>query len=662
MPQTHLITVAVGEYQHEPNWNLAEATDSAHQVAAALQSHGVLRLDWSQRATKSEYLAVLEDLAGRIDSANIIYWVGHAEVSDTGYYAALSDSKGPLTSRNALPHTAWPDVLRDYSDQSAFNGTHDGWTLLILDTCGSAHGAEKIWEALHPKPERVGIIATSDDGAAFAGHFPTVLASVLENFSGEDANGIKVLELSRRLEAALRDRGSMQKVFARDLDAARLPPPEMAPPDVRAPVEVYAELQRVMEQAPAQVRNHFYAKAQGAELGELAWHFTGREVERELVCEWLTEADRGIFVVTGVAGSGKSALLGMLLATSDAQVYAAIVAAGQEPIADERPPVGFDAVVHLSGRTLTETVRDIARQLLTVDPNSSGPGAAVEPDREAGTNPGMNKAMRGGMYEGLDRGALDVSSPDDLIEHLQRNPAAVRQRTLLVDALDESRDAMTIAAFLPRLSALPGMRVLVGTRQSLHEELDTAAAPDRALLEQLGVNEEHTLVLPHEMSAINHYVSRRLRSAKVAEERATKIARRIARRQEPFLFARLAAYEVIADPRYGDDEQALRELLSGGHSGIFNTTIQRLRAVDPRIEALLHALAYARGSGFPRTDGIWARAAGVFVDETMAIEDTLVQATLDLAAPYIMQDSEFGQTTYRLAHRTFREAYRRNDS
>ena len=47
---------------------------------------------------------------------------------------------------------------------------------------------------------------------------------------------------------------------------------------------------------------------------------------------------------------------------------------------------------------------------------------------------------------------------------------------------------------------------------------------------------------------------------------------------------------------------------------VIGRAVQRLTDTEPHVEALLHALTYARGSGFPRTSGIWALAGSAVAD------------------------------------------------
>ena len=262
------------------------------------------------------------------------------------------------------------------------------------------------------------------------------------------------------------------------------------------------------------------------------------------------------------------------------------------------------------------------------------------------------------LAAGLDLEAVD--GPDSLIDRDRDQQRA--RTTVLVDALDESRDPLTIAGLLRRFAALPGHRVLIGTRQSLHEDPDHPIPPDSTVLDVLGAEPDHVIKLGRDPDAVREYVIARLDSADpddLSVDRVRAVAARIAAFDQPFLFARLAVHEVIAQPDIARSDVLLTDLLHAGHSGIFGRAVARLALQASDVEALLHVLAYARGNGFPRTDGIWEIAATAVTDTP--ISDASITAALQLAAPYIMQDSEAGQTVYRLAHRTFTEWYRRRD-
>jgi len=625
--EIRVFTIGVGQYDNEPSWNV-DVSASIELITAELSSHGALVEDLSAAAVNESrgsgtYRDVLKKIRDH-DRPRLVYWTGHGEHSDHNYLAALADSESPLDSGNAVTETPFADAIRD-GQLRREGDQQDNWLILILDTCGSVGGAHRIRiQFTEGLPRNTAVIATSaGDATANVGVFAKVLQDKLLGFPEETE--IELKELVRRIEEHLDKGFDDQHVHYRFVDPSPVLPRRVDAPPVgtTTTVDSYAELREVLKAASEEVRNHFYAKAQGAEMGEPAWHFTGREVERQLLIRWLTEARSGMFVVTGIAGSGKSALLGMLYASSDPNMLDALEGIGYQVREDLRPPAyAFDAAVHLSQTTVHEAIRNLAVAL----------------------------------------GVPDATTSDALAEQAKRALAA-RPRTVLVDALDECRDALTVGALLRRLAGLDGLRLVVGTRQSLHEDPDHPEPPDRDLLDSLGAAAENTLVLGRDPAAVESYAKSRLRKLlgdAITEQQITRIAADIRATEQPFLFARLAVHEVNADRGLIDSPAELDELLASGHQGIFAHAVTRLRSGDPRVEALLHALAYARGNGMPRTGAIWETAATAL--SGLELTDRNVSDTLDAAAPYIMQSAEFGHTVYRLAHRTFNEWYWRADA
>jgi hypothetical protein len=625
MTALRVVTVGLSRYRKVPAWDVQEAASSRTKIEKLFQDHGAVPEDWTAFATTTRLDARLDDWTSRADESFVVYWTGHGEYSGDGYLLALANSKKPLNGRNGFSGVRLGEALRDQQRRRNLDQHPREWVLLILDTCGSGPGAWQLWRSFDILPPNIGVIATADEGAAYAGGFAAVLEQVLEGFDGNDAAGIPLVELTRRLRERLEGEGQGKKIYENFWPTATLPLRIDAPPTVQATVDRYAELRDVLSSAPADIRNHFYAKAQGTEIGEPAWCFAGRVAERRTIAAWLRNAPGGMYVVSGVAGSGKSALLGMMLASSDEKVRAAIAGAGFSPIPADLTPgdLTYDAVIHLSGQAVADTVRSLAN------------------------------AMHLDHAEG----------PDKLIDQVRQRGQHVDRTTMLVDALDEARDPLTIAALLRRLAALPGVRVLVGTRQSLNEDPDIAISLDNAVLDVLAPDSDHVMRLQRDPEAVRTYVSQRLRRAALpdfGEDRADAISDLIAAFPQPFLFARLALHEIIADPAWTAPDADLQKLLGSGHRGIFGQAVSRFANHAPDVEALLHALTYGRGNGFPRTDGVWAAAASALTE--IPITDATVERALQQAAPYIMYDSESGQGVYRLAHRTFAEWYRRSDS
>lgn len=620
-----LVTVAIPSTNPKDSWSADDVNQARDSVATALEACGGAVTDWTTGDDVRQRLATWKASRRR---AAILYWTSHGELGEFGYEALLP-------SGERLTDVDFARAL------SAHFGEQDDdqadWILLILDTCKSDRGAWEIYQRLStptggiPRPN-AGILATANEGPAYCGAFPRALEEKLASFTDYD-NGIKIGELTRRLTSS----GRSGRLVGDFTDDAFIPLPDGGRKG-QVNQEDYVDLREVLRTAPPHVRDHFYPKAQGAEVGPPVWWFRGREQERLEISDWLRSATHGLYIMTGVAGSGKSAILGMLLATSDPQMLKALEKIEYHernfasiPALFCPPPDTFTAVVHLSGRSLPEAVAELASQL----------------------------------------NVPSTANADELMSAL--DSAEAGKRTLLLDALDESRDPYAIAGLIRRLASAPLMKVLVGTRQSLREDPDHPHPPDRYLLDCLGAPADITrdaqgptkvMVLHRDPTAIRDYITARLQATLPPgtpdrDNCIVRLTHQIGTVDQPFLFARLAAHEVVADLRWLKPGADLADLLSGGHTGIFDRAVARLRRHNPRIEALLHSLAYARGNGFPRTGGIWAIAGNALLqpNDGTEINDDDIDHALKLAAPYIMLGAEFGDSTYRLAHRTFTDRY-----
>jgi WD40 repeat protein len=618
MTDLSVITIGLRDYSVEA-WQINEAEDCRRVIETALSARGAAVREWTARANTAEIRQQWVEWCTETDSSCVVYWIGHGEYTSGNYWLALADSQEPLWIGKGLPGR---DIAQYLQAQQMYRAESDCWTLIVLDTCGSRAGAWEIWSSFAPPdlPDNLGVIGTADDGAGFAGVFSAIFSQVLDEFTGNDTDGVPLRELARRLE----DRLGPNKVHHAFRASARLPRRAGEMPPVLAPADIHAELQAFLVDT-GEGFNHFYVKAQGAEIGELAWYFTGREQERRNVARWLETADHGMFIVTGPPGCGKSALLGMILASTSKPLMQTLEAAGYDVGGSDLRPAGveFDVVLHLGSRTFADSANALAA-------------------------------------------ALDLETSDDpdlIFSQLAKRTRRGKRITLLVDALDESRDPYAIASgLLRRLGRIRGVRLVVGTRRSVHEDPDALPASDSMLLDSLFSKANQVVRLEPEPDAVRAYVKSRI-TARLPDLDSAALeatAEEIARRQQPFLFARLAVHEILSSPSLLVRPEAREELLEHGHRGIFAAAVRRLRDEAPEGEALLHSLAYAQGNGFSRTDGVWAIAAGAL--HNAPISDAAISDTLSLAAPYIMRDTEDGQEVYRLAHRTFTEFYRSKDS
>ena len=180
--------------------------------------------------------------------------------------------------------------------------------------------------------------------------------------------------------------------------------------------------------APEQVVEHLLLAARGGDPGDETSYFSGRVAPLARLVDWVQTARPGIFVVTGPAGSGKSALVGRLVSLSNPTERARLLAQGPVEHADpgER---SVHAHVHVRGSTVERLVQELDDQLVRAGVLSPHPGGP------------------------RNRG--------DLLGALERSPI---QPVIVIDGLDEAaQEAWQISSQV--LSLLAGnARIIVATR------------------------------------------------------------------------------------------------------------------------------------------------------------------------------------------------------
>jgi WD40 repeat protein len=586
------------------------------------------------------------------DSDTVLYWVGHGWSDDVT--AALAHQMSPADVRT---YGVSPEQLAE-PVRARQVAVDERWAIVIIDACRSDRFVELLSAELAQRgaPDRVLLIGTSAGGAASLGRF----AEALKHSLGDAFKGNRTIPLSS-LAADLAgdvDDLTVWPIKLGDSALVRVTPPVAE--WMSAPLDTIRHLEEILDDLDEDERRHFLVKAQGAEEGEISWFFEGREKELGIIARWLRSVAHGMLVVTGPAGSGKSALLGNMLVHAlpelrDALERRGLVASlGPEQL----PPDNvFSEAVHLSGLTIPEIVRRLAR------------GAGL------GTLPSQ-----------VDPAAGIARDLDWLAQHV-----ALRVRdthlTFLVDALDEATDPLdTARSVLARLAQIPGVRIVVGTRASTLERPDFPTA-DENLLEALAVSGTRASGLvevvrvTRDADAVERYVRRRLREAgsfgvrghrvpgfSASADDMARAAKAVAGQDREFLFARLVVYELLADGTLLNPGRAvsLQRLLAGDHRDVFARALERLKSQDDRFMPLMQALALARGRGLPVEGDVWAIMGSAIAGDpvgsrtppsTSWIPRAALHELLDKAQAYIAVDMDSGQTVYRLAHRTFVEYF-----
>lgn len=377
---------------------------------------------------------------------------------------------------------------------------------------------------------------------------------------------------------------------------------------------------------------HWRPRARGVGIDSERGHrFCGRTAALREIVSWLDrkEPDRRVLVVTGAPGAGKSAVLGRIVTTADAEV------ASQLPASDTgvRATAGSVAcAVHAKGKTALEVATEIAR------------AASVGiPERTEDFGSGLREVLEG---QG-------------------------RRFNVIVDALDEAAtpaEARTIVrqVILPiaETCADVGGQVVVGTRRadSDGDILDTLSGAERLIdlddnkyfaSEDLAAYAQATLQLAGSERHGNPYND---------GEVAGPVAARITELSEGnFLVAGLIARshgmhdeepvdpaELWFSPTVGD---ALREYLSR------IPLPAGVGAVAPGISVriLLTALAFAESPGFPPV--LWRAALRALGDRDVP-ETALTEFARSAAASFLVESSSSdGEgTVFRLFHQALNDA------
>ena len=466
--------------------------------------------------------------------------------------------------RSCGPDALAEPILSEWTTRSDSSGA---WAIVVVEACGAGRFVELLDERCRGlnTPSRLALIGAGGKGTTFLGRFRDALAGALNAYESND-RAIRIRDLVSAVEDRLRAAGGEDPVvLTRSLGGATpIRRRREFDQDVTAPLDVYRELRAYLEGLPEDKKSHFIPKAQGAEQGELAWFFEGRAHERRQICAWLrghaTDGSHGLLVVTGAAGSGKSALLGNLVVHATPQLRDLLISTNLiEPLSDDQAPGDdvFDDTVLLTGLSTSALVTRLVK-----DAGFGEPPAGLELSQRI----------------------------DWLLDRIRERP---RSFTLLTDALDEAQDPFAIAgSVLRRLAAVPGCRVIVGTRRSTNEGPDLPEPADENLLDALGGRARFDVVtVEHDPDAVRAYVRRRLTaslepSGPSVGEAIDSVAENIAGRDREFLYARLAVHELLAtstlltDPARAGD---LAALLARDHRELFRHAVDRLATKDARL-------------------------------------------------------------------------------
>ncbi|MEU6355854.1 AAA family ATPase [Streptomyces sp. NPDC047072] len=633
------VLVGVGEYENADWPRLGHVPASVERLYRLFRS-----LDYRHELPDLRAGGDLITITGRLRAWDgggarlVLYWTGHGCVDADEHFLITADSPGTrLDDLRAITTKALARFLvhRDFDE-----------VLILLDCCASGVAASRIATEIctvldrstTAGPGRRFAVIASTHGYASAedGVFAEALDHVVRH-GPEDRRWTEHDETIRSDELA----DAMARIMA-DRDATPVFVARGAPvPALRNPLHPSAtvpdedvETKRLRRLRATRVDQHLVLSARGIEVGETGWYFCGRERLLRRLVDWLENADRGLFAVTGSPGTGKSALLGRI---------ATLSVPGLRAVAEEEgalkgtpdaalPPLGsVDLALSCRNKNLDDCLRAVA-DALDLPLHGDGRLPAAQVVRQVG----------------------DVG----------------RRVTVVLDGLDEAKaaEAVPIAADLLRpLADLPGVRVLVGTRP--HRAGGTTVTADSGPLLQ-ALAPDVTAVLddePESRTDLTAYALRRLLDAEHSPLRGQNAqahtwAGRITEASGGiFLYARVATRAVLgalAQPAGSDRRLDVERLLSGNLAAVLDDEFAR--SPDPeRLRDLLRPLAWAEGSGLPRRD-LWPVLAGALSRDGRVYGDTDVSWVLEQAGFHVVESGESGQTVYRLYHQALIDHFRGN--
>lgn len=417
----------------------------------------------------------------------------------------------------------------------------------------------------------------------------------------------------------------------------------------------------------AQLDTFWVSRATGASERESpGWYFTGRTKLVKRILSFLTGAE-GVLIVTGVAGSGKSALLARTVTLSDTrfradETYRALVAEIPEEL--QVPEGSVDAAVLARNTDSDELARVLCEAL------GDAPGRAV-PFQAGGYESGHLARLR------------------SLVQSTARQQG--EPLTLVVDGIDEARNPTRIITDLLRPLAdlrmpdeRPAVRLLLGIRSSSFGTSAKGGAPTvrpqapdllDLLIRATAAGPPLRTDDPDATPDIAAYAFALLEAPFGDQEggvvpsaslldRYGELAETMAREVAPsFLDARIAAQRLRARRTLPDPEDSdwLQTLRQGTEALLREDLLEVADTHSTATEQLMSALratAFARGAGLPWAD-IWPTAVECLSPSPVPDPDDVIRKVWDSRlSGYLITAIEDGRTVYRPVHERISETLR----
>jgi WD40 repeat protein len=558
------------------------------------------------------------------DDIVAVYLACHGAILDPDDFVLLPSDVDP---NDLVPLAIRPEVLIDW----LLRNTKVRRLLLMLDTCYSGQGGQDAagaavrWVNQPGAVERPGVVLVTATHPWQEAQ-PGVFSRAFERAVGHLAAGGHAQEYLP-IDAVVgvingdHEKPSSQTVACQELGKTGPPPPFLPNPRYRPRLIdldlLEQERVRLTEQREAHLRERFVPATK--------W-FTGRHAVLIELAARLNRpaADPRALVVTGNAGSGKTAILGLIAALSDPEQAPAVPRDGlPDPFAI---PANSIAEAIYAGTMTTGQVRDRI---------AAATGLRVETTQE--------------LVDGLNR-----RDGDPLI--------------VLIDALDEATDPGSLASGLirPLMTECAGtLRLLLGTRSHLlTARLLGTPESNRYLLIDLDSGRYA------DPASIRSYVRRILLAEDPLDSAyrpsgiyrtapadvLTAVTEAIGQAAgSSFLVARITATtETTARKLPSPQDPGWRATLPRRAGPAMRRDLRlRLDGEAEKAERLLLPLAYAQGNGLP-WENIWPSLVEALSPSSGYSNDDLIWLRRT-AGSYVVEGLANGRSVYRLYHQALAE-------
>ena len=568
----------------------------------------------------------------------VVYYTGHGDVIGDTFYLITADTADGRYNRTALDLSDIVKWLRESSPVRRL--------LVIVDACYSGQAAQKIVAAIlrnasllefGSRGQGMWVLAASRPSKeARESLFTPALANAVRYWQQNAGPSEPYLALEQIYAILDKKLGKTQQPYATAIGAAGLAPFFPNPRHFAGVAGLSAAEQRYWLSlvGGAPTTTGFYLSGKTGRLQAVedlaAWM-------NDPGLRWMIRPDaKGLAIVTGSPGSGKSALLALPTLLTQQATRTGLMASAKpgsmvQRMADLLPVNTPLTAIYARGLNTDQTARAVARAL----------------NRDAGT-----------AYE--------------LQEDLETTPLRERH-IVVVDAVDEAvSPGILLKGLLVPLSCQAGLQVVVGARRhvlsrigdaGLTIDLDNRRYRDPEALtdyvrQLLLATEESGVKTCYQPSAENIPGAVGVATAEVAEEiaqRATSTASAQGKRSESFLIGKLLALSIRNRPMPDTTSRGWRSRLPASVTEAFDQDLARLGDREPLARALLTALAWAKGPGLPRTDAwiLVARALiniyGTYYGRSITDED--VSWLLEKTGAYVVEDiGPEQQSVYRPFH------------